>query len=204
MLSIRLSKSTEAAAIRAAVRILKKGGVIAMPTETVYGLACDPRNAKAVKQIFKIKGRADDKPLQIIAGSLKQVTALATLNGPTKKIVSRHWPGPLTLLIPLKSGIKLVPKVSPKRTIGIRVSSSVFIQKLALAFGLPIAATSANVSGQPPASSGRGVLHAFQDRKIRPDVLLDAGSIPKRKPSTVAQIHDDGRVEVFRPGAIKL
>lgn len=191
-------------AIRAAVRVLKRGGVIAIPTETVYGLACDPTDAEAVRKIFKIKGRDEGKPLQLIAGSLAQVTSIATLNAPTKRIVSRHWPGPLTLLVPLKPGKKLAPKVSPKRIIGIRVSSSVFARKLALALGKPIAATSANRSGNAPASSGRGVIRAFQDFPHKPDLLINVGAIPRRAPSTVAQIHDDGRIDVMRNGAVKL
>lgn len=196
-------RGTTAILIREAVRTLRRGGVIALPTETIYGLACDPRNAKAVAQIFKIKGRSEKKPLQLIAGSREQVTRLAMLTGAANKIATRYWPGPLTLLLPLRPGQKLPARVSPGRVIGIRVSSSAFTKKLALAFGSPIAATSANQTGKEPARSGRGVMRAFATG-LQPDLLLDVGALPRRKPSTVARVHDDGRIEVLRAGGIKL
>jgi len=199
-----LKKTTQKKAINAAVRVLQQGGVIAFPTETTYGLACDPRNTKAVKKIFRIKGRDDGKPLQLIAASRAQVAALATINAPTKKAIAMHWPGALTLLLPLKKGVRLAAQVSPKRTIGIRVSSAPLAQSLARAFGHPIAATSANRSGNTPAFSGKGVVDAFHTHPMKPDLLIDAGTIPRNKPSTVAQIADDGTVEIFRQGSVRL
>ncbi len=204
MLTIALRRGSERAALRAAVRVLKRGGVVAFPTETSYGLGCDPRNARAVKQIFKIKGRDEGKPLQLIAGSLAQVSRLAPLDGPAGRLGRRYWPGPLTLLVSLRRGIRLAPNVSPHRMIGIRVSSSAFTRKLALAFGHPIAATSANRSGNTPAFSGRGVQQAFLGHAVRPDLLLNSGSIPRRKPSTVARVRPDRTIEVLRQGSIRL
>lgn len=202
ILSVR--STAQKKVLKEAVRVLKKGGVVAIPTETTYGLVCDPRNAKAVRKIFRIKGRDEGKPLQLIAASRTQVTALAALNPFAKKSIMKHWPGPLTLLLPLKKGIRIAPKVSPKRTIGIRVSSAPIVRALARAFAHPVAGTSANRSGNTPAFSSQGVVDAFKDYPAKPDLLIDAGSIPRNKPSTVARIHDDGRVEIFRQGAIRL
>lgn len=204
MIRIRLNAVSHQAALQAAVRVLKCGGVIAFPTETTYGLGCDPRNAKAVKKIFQIKGRSESKPLQLIAGSLAQVQQLALLTSIEKRILARYWPGPLTLLVALRSGKKLVKHVSPKRVIGIRVSSSDIARQLALAFGHPIATTSANRSGSPPAFSGRGVIRAFSSFPDQPSLLLDIGSLPRRKPSTVARIQADGSVDIFRQGSVRI
>lgn len=204
MIRIRLNAVSHQTALQAAVRVLKRGGVIAFPTETTYGLGCDPRNAKAVKKIFQIKGRSESKPLQLIAGSLAQVQQLALLTSIEKRILARYWPGPLTLLVALRSGKKLVKHVSPKRVIGIRVSSSDVARQLALAFGHPIATTSANRSGSPPAFSGRGVIRAFSSFPDQPSLLLDIGSLPRRKPSTVARIQADGSVDIFRQGSVRI
>lgn len=190
--------------IQQAVAILKQGGVIAIPTETVYGLACDPYNPKAVKKIFAIKGRKEDKPLQLIASSLAQVELLADINPEERKVIKAHWPGPLTLLLNLKPDIKLAPHVSPKKIIGIRVTSSPIAQAIAKSFGGAIAATSANRSGSSPAVSGLGVKRAFKKFEYQPDYILDIGVIPKNQPTTVASINDDGSVIIHRQGAVKL
>lgn len=189
--------------IRDAVRVLKAGGVIALPTETTYGLACDPRNPEAVRKIFRIKGRAEGKPLQLIASSFAQVERLARLSRAERALADRHWPGPLTLLLRLRSGRKLAARVSPKSVIGIRVTSSPVAKRVAAAFGHPIAATSANRSGRRPAFSGAGVRRAFALFPDKPDGILDIGTIPRRRPSTVARVRSDETVEILRVGAIK-
>ena len=114
---------------QSALAILRKGGVIAFPTETTYGLACDPRNHEAVKKIFAIKGRSEKKPLQLIASSKAEVKRLVKLTGKSKELADAFWPGPLTLLLPLKRGIHLAPEVSPDNIIGIRVTSGAFAKK---------------------------------------------------------------------------
>ncbi len=192
------------AEIRQAVTVLKQGGVIAIPTETVYGLACDPRNAEAVKKIFAIKGRDDGKPLQLIASSFSQVQTLANLSAPELKITKKYWPGPLTLLVDLKPDIKLAPQTCPNQTIGIRVTSSPVAGAIAEAFGHPIAATSANRSGMSPAVSGLGVTRAFQKYEHQPDFILDIGAIDKNLPTTVARIDKDGKAIIYRQGAVEL
>ena len=190
--------------INEAIVVLKQGGVIAIPTETVYGLACDPKNAKAVQKIFAIKGRKEDKPLQLIASSFAQVNRIATLNPTERRIIKQYWPGPLTLLLNLKDEIKFSPHISPRKIIGIRVTSSEFTSAIVKAIGYPIAATSANRSGSSPAVSGLGVARAFKNCENKPDFVLDVGAIPKNLPTTVASIAEDGNVTIHRKGAIKL
>ncbi len=197
-------KKVQASDIRAAVDTLKQGGVIALPTETTYGLACDPRNENAVKKIFDIKGRLEQKPLQLIASDFLQVNELALLTVQEELLAKKYWPGPLTMLVRLKSGVKLAKQVSPKSVIGIRVTSSVTAKAVARAFGHPIAATSANRSGSLPAFSGRGVIRAFQAFPIKPDFILDAGSIPRHAPSTVVRVQLHGEVEIMRQGSIRV
>lgn len=191
------------AAIKAAVFVLKHGGVIAFPTETVYGLGCDPSSASAVQRLYRIKGRSEKKPLQLIASSLFQVRRIAKVNPFERKIASIYWPGPLTLLLQVRSGAPLDQHTVEGGRIGIRVTSDPWLHKLLRAYGKPIAATSANRSGKPTARAGEEVEQIFQ-RGIAPELLIDVGRLAVRRPSTVAHVDEDGTTTVFRQGAIRL
>ena len=138
--------------IKSAVAVLKRGGVIAYPTETAYGLGCDPRKAKAVAKIFRIKGRGKNKPLLLVAASVAQVRRLVRLPTTNYQLLTKYWPGPLTLVLPVKKGAWHAPlhkSIAPHGEIAIRFSSSPFVQELCRAYGFPIVSTSANRSGEP-------------------------------------------------------
>ena len=195
-------------AVREAVRALRRGDVIAFPTETTYGLGCDPRNAKAVARIFRIKDRMKAKSLPLVAASVAQIRRVATLSSDASRLASCHWPGPLTLVLPVRRRGEVtspLPKsIALHGEVAIRVSSSTFVRAVCQAYGFPIVATSANQSGEPECRSGRAVVRAFQSETYRPDFIIDAGALPRRKPSTVARVREDGSVEVLRQGAIRL
>lgn len=190
--------------VREAVRVLRQGGVVAFPTETTYGLGCDPRNAKAVAEIFKMKGRGKNKPLSLVASSSVEVKRAAILDGAAASFGRCHWPGPLTLVLPVRRGARLQRLVAPKGEVAIRVSSSPFVRELVRAFGFPLVATSANKSGEPECRSGRSVRRVFQDAKTKPDLIADLGVLRKRKPSTVARVWKNGKIEILRRGSVKV
>ncbi|MFA6549717.1 MAG: L-threonylcarbamoyladenylate synthase [Candidatus Margulisiibacteriota bacterium] len=127
--------------ITEAVRILKSGGVIAFPTETVFGIGTALDQPKAIKRIFKIKKRPRRKPLQFLVASLAEAKKLGIFSKKAEEFAKKHWPGPSTLIVPALKG---------KKTIGLRVPDHQTILRLIRAVG-PIAATSANISDQPPA-----------------------------------------------------
>lgn len=204
MTTLSFFPSKPAAVIRAAVRVLKRGGVIAFPTETTYGLGCDPRSARAVSSIFKIKGRDQKKALLLVASSVADVKKVAEHAGPSKKLAARHWPGPLTLVLPARASARLAKGVASKKDIAVRVSSSLFVRALVRAYGFPIIATSANRAGEPDCRSGQAVTRVFSSQAHKPDLILDGGRLPHRAPSTVARVHTDGRVDVLRRGAVRL
>lgn len=205
MLILKVGKSEieRETALRAACLALKRGQIIAFPTETVYGIGCDPRNVKAVKRIFALKGREESKALQLIAGSLAQAKKVVSIDAANAKVIRKYWPGPLTLLLPFKEGVKFASRTHEKRINAIRVTSDPFLQELTKRYGYPIAATSANRSGAKPAMSGRGVQRSFRSDP-KPDLVLDFGARPVRKPTTVAWIHRDGNIEVLRQGGVRL
>lgn len=210
MIILKVTPQNQRAAVQAAVSVLRRGGVIAFPTETTYGLGCDPRDAKAIARIYRLKGREKKKPFLLVAADIKQVNRVAILGAqraaPLRKITQRHWPGPLTLVLPLNVGARhaMPPPIRPKGEIAIRVSSSHLVQELTRAYGFPIVSTSANRTGEPDARSGKAVTKIFSGTGPRPDLVLDIGSLPRRKPSTVARVGDDGSVEVLRRGAVRL
>lgn len=183
-----------------AVSALNKGGVIAFPTETTYGLGCDPRNTQAVERIFQIKGRDHKKPLLLVAGSYEQVGQVAHLSVCTRQLAERYWPGPLTLVLPVRPEAALVDSVAVGGEVAVRFSSSRVVQSLTNVFGFPIVATSANPAGQPDSRSADDV-RAY---KLGVDYIIDRGQLEESLPSTVARIKEDGMVEVIRQGVLTI
>lgn len=187
-----------------AVRVLKSGGVIAYPTETTYGLGCDPRNAKAIAKIFRIKGRDKNKSVLLVAASISQVKKVAILEGESLQLAKKYWAGALTIILPARRVAKLSSRVTKRGEVAIRVSSSTSVQALVRRFGFPIVSTSANRSGETPCRSGRAVRSAFSGNRFQPDFIVDAGALPRRKPSTIVRVTKDGKLEILRQGSVRL
>lgn len=188
--------------IKKAVLILRKGGVVAIPTETAYGLAADAMNTEAIKKIFKIKGRPSTKPISLIAASLPMIKRFFYLNKKEVTLASRYWPGPLTVLLKPK---KIFPRELSRgaKKVAVRVSSSKVAAALSRALQGLITATSANISNEPERYSKSAVRKTFSKRKHKPDMILDGGALIKRKPSTIAEVRN-GKVIILRKGPIKL
>ena len=180
---------------------IRRGGVVVFPTETSYGLAVDPRNSKAVKKLFRIKGRAASKTLSLIAADTKMVTTVATLSATEKKLAQDFWPGALTLILTPK---KNLPRhVRSAIGVAIRVSGNSFARSLAAAYKFPLTATSANYSTKPATYSLAQFQQQFREHNHQPDLFLNAGRLPKRRASTLAIIRQ-GSVTILRPGPITL
>lgn len=185
-----------------AVACLEQGGVIVFPTETTYGLGADPRNQRAVERIYKIKGRDHKKPLLLVAGSWTQVEMVAHLSSRIRVFLKEgsRWPGALTVILPVKEDARLVQGVAVNGEVSIRYSSSPTVRRLTRAFGFPIIATSANISGQPDSHSAEAV----RASGLKVDYIIDGGTLPPSLPSTLARIHEDGHIEIIRQGAMRL
>lgn len=193
--------------IKDVVQTLQDGGVVAYPTETVYGLGCDPRDSKAVRRIFRIKGRDAQKNVLLVSSSMAQVQRVAVLRGTALQLARQYWPGPLTLVLPARLDAGLSSGVlSARKEVAVRVSSYPFVRKLCRSFGFPVVSTSANRSGETPCRSGRESVELFtaDSANLRPDIFVDGGLLPRSKSSTVVRVSTDGRIEILREGAIKL
>jgi L-threonylcarbamoyladenylate synthase len=190
-----------ASSLKAAVQTLRAGGVVVFPTETSYGLAVDPRNAAAVKKLFRLKGRSASKTLSLIAADVAMVQSVATLSPREKKLCQKFWPGALTLILSPK---KVVPRsVRSAKGVAIRVPANAFARSLAAAYAFPLTATSANRSQSPAAYSLKQFQAQFRKSATPPDIFLNAGRLPKRAASTLAQVRAR-EVVVLREGPVSL
>lgn len=187
-----------------ALQVLQEGGVIAYPTETVYGLGCDPRDEEAVKRIFRIKKREAGKPVLLVAGSLAQVRHIVRLEGNALALAQRFWPGALTLVLPVLPGVRLAKRVVLRGEVAIRFSASPIVRKLTRRYGFPIVSTSANLSGEPACMSVNEIKATFVSRKHAPDIVFDGGRLPGRKASTIVGFSASGEGEILRQGAVRI
>lgn len=184
--------------IKYAASCIKNGDIVAIPTETVYGLAADAFNEKAVSKIFTAKGRPQDNPLIVHISDLKMMDNLVSdFSVTAKKIVDKFWPGPLTIILP-KSPIVPDCVTAGLNTVAVRYPSHPVAQALIKASATPLAAPSANLSGKPSPTSAK---HVFDDLNGNIEVILDGGVCEVGLESTVISIDDD-KICVLRPGKI--
>jgi L-threonylcarbamoyladenylate synthase len=168
-----------------AVRVLRGGGVVAFPTETFYGLGADARNAAAVEQIFRIKGRNFRNPLSVIVANHGEVIPLVEeIPAAAKILMQTFWPGPLTLVFRASSTV--LPRLTADTgKIGIRVSSHPLARLLALGLGGPLTATSANLSGGSECTTAKAVIRALAEFSGR---VVDGGETPGGAGSTILDV----------------
>jgi L-threonylcarbamoyladenylate synthase len=184
---------TEAAAALAA------GGVIAFPTETVYGLGGDARSTAAVERIFAAKGRPSDNPLIVHLAHSEEVYSLAErVNEVERVLMATFWPGPLTLVLPARAGAVSPLVTAGLDTVAVRVPAHELARSLIRQSGCPLAAPSANRSGRPSPTQAR---HVMEDLNGRIDGVLDGGATGVGLESTVVRVVE-GKVHILRPGGV--
>jgi L-threonylcarbamoyladenylate synthase len=195
-LVININATPDPTQIAGAVDVLRAGGVVAFPTDTLYGLAVDPRRHDAVERLFQLKGRDLSVAVPLIAASLDQALAAATLGEIERRAARAFWPGPLSIVAPANPCIAS-NALAGGTTVAIRVPAHVVARQLAETFGFAITATSANRSGEPAPDSADAVAHTLSDV----DLLLDAGRVPGGAPSTIISFNT-GELVLLRAGAV--
>lgn len=189
-----------------AAAIIRRGGVVAIPTETFYGLAADATHDVATERIFEIKGRPAAMALPIVAASLEQVASrLGPLDETTARAAKAWWPAPLSLIVawtPVLSMAVGQPDDrypgGEKRTVAVRVPDHAFVRALCDRTGTLLTSTSANLSGEPPASTAQAVAASLGDRV---DLIVDDGPAPGGRASTIADLRA-GDPRLLRDGAV--
>jgi L-threonylcarbamoyladenylate synthase len=181
-----------------AARIVKRGGLVVYPTETVYGLGCDPFNIEAVKRILKVKDNRS-KPLPVLAASIVDVDKVAFISPNGKKLAAKFWPGPLTMVFPKKPALPDVVTFGWD-SVGLRIPDhDVALQLTRLCGGLLIG-SSANRTGEEPP---RQVQEISGELKGMVNVVLDGGVAAQGKPSTVADLTSE-KPRILREGPVSL
>jgi len=185
-------------AVQEAAKLIRAGRVVAIPTDTLYGLAANPYSAEAAARVFAVKGRAPDQPLPLIALDAAQVAAsVGALTSAGQRLADRFWPGPLTLVVRAPSSIARAV-TGGTDTVGVRVPDHAVARQICGATGHPVTATSANLSGAP-ATDDPDVVEQALGRRI--DLLIDAGRSPGGPPSTIVDV-TGSEVRLVREGAI--
>lgn len=185
-------------ALSEAARILKSGGLVAIPTETVYGLAANALDGEAVKKIYKAKGRPSDNPLIVHISNMEELGQLVDeIPEKVKIMAEKFWPGPLTMIMK-KSG--LIPDVTSGGldTVAVRMPENKYARAIIKACGLPLAAPSANLSGSPSPTNAK---YVYDDMNGRIPLIIDGGRSKIGVESTVITFADEIPA-VLRPGAV--
>lgn len=184
--------------ISIAAKIINNGGLVAIPTETVYGLAADALNPKAVLNIFKAKGRPNDNPLIVHISELSQIQELTSdFNEKAQLIAKSFWPGPITIILP-KTNIVPLCVTGGLDTVAIRMPSHPIARKLISKSGKPLAAPSANTAGKPSPTTAN---HVINDLNNKIDAIIDGGQCDVGLESTVITLALD-KPRLLRPGKV--
>ena len=179
-------------------QMVKKGGLVIFPTDTVYGLGCNPFNVEAVKRIFTVKGERK-KPLPVLASDIDSVIKIVHLHEKARKVALKFWPGPLTLILPKKPTLPDVVTCNLD-TVGVRIPQlDITTQLIRLSGGL-LVGTSANKTGENPARTAREIPEKL-GKEV--DIILDGGPTSFGKPSTIVDLTVK-KPKILRKGSIHL
>jgi L-threonylcarbamoyladenylate synthase len=177
-------------------QIIEKGGVAIFPTDTVYGIGCNPYNVNSVKKIYEIKSRDEIKSLPVLAYSLDIVKEITIIDKFTEKIIKKYWPGPLTLILTLTDQ-KLKESLKLQNKIAVRIPDSKCTLKLLEKCKL-LVGTSANISGNSSYTNPDECIKNIKNY----DVFLNGGTITSKGESTIIEIEDE-KIKIIREGALK-
>ena len=182
--------------IKKADEIIENGGVVIFPTDTVYGIGCNPYNANAVKKIYEIKSREKIKSLPVLASSIQIVKEISIIDEFTEKIIKKYWPGPLTLILKLKDK-NLKKSLNLEDKIAVRIPNSECTLKLLNKCNL-LVGTSANISGDSSFTDPQECMKNVKNY----DVFVDGGTITSKGESTIIEIENE-KIHIIREGALK-
>ena len=181
--------------IQKATQIINKGGIVIFPTDTVYGIGCDPYNQKAVLSLYKIKKREKTKPLPVIGYSKKELEKIAEFNDKAEKIAEMFWPGPITLILKVKDE-NIKKSLGLGKKIAVRVPNNQCALSLLKECKL-LVATSANISGATSLTDPNDCKRDLNGY----DLLIDGGILSDNGESTIVEI-DENKLRVLRSGSV--
>lgn len=194
--------AADKAGLARAAEILRAGGLVAVPTETVYGLAARADSAEAVARIYRAKGRPGFNPLIVHVSSQEDARAIAEFPQRAEALAGAYWPGPLTLVLPRRRDASLADAVTAKlETVALRMPNHPIMRDLLAIIDFPLAAPSANRSGYISPTTAEHVLSSLDGRI---DAVIDGGACPDGLESTIIAVRGDNSAQILRPGPIEI
>lgn len=183
--------------VEKAVSVLRSGGIIAMPTDTLYALTAAAGDASAVRRVFDIKGREEGKPLPLFVSSLEMAERIAIFSQPARRLASQFWPGQLTIVVSKRQNYDS-EALAGSPTIGLRVPDNEIALAVVAGLDAPVTGTSANLSGGPDPASAEDVRSQIGDRI---DLILDTGPCDHGVVSTIVDCSSNEAV-ILRQGTV--
>jgi L-threonylcarbamoyladenylate synthase len=203
MIIFKYSKQQHNQIIQASVKALKQGKIIVYPTDTCYGLAVDVSNIKAIKKLYRLKGRNFNKPSSVVVPSVSSAKKIVKWGSLAQKLAKKFWPGAITIVLELRIKNQELRILTAKTNfLGLRLPKNKIALDLAKALNKPITATSANLAGKSECYSVDEIVQQFQHQTTKPDMMIDAGKLPFQKPSTLVKLDDARGVSILRLGPI--
>lgn len=202
MKTILTISSTKEKILSLTIETLRRGGLVIFPSDTVYGLLVDAGNEKAVKKLIEFKSRPTGKAISVFA-DWKLLVETVSIDGEKVRRLKELLPGPFTIVLPSKHNVSPLLE-SEDKTLGVRIPDYPLVNDLVSRYKKPITATSANLSGKSPHYSVGALLNALPEKKkTLIDMIVDAGTLPKRKPSTVVDM-TKSKIKILRAGDVNL
>lgn len=201
---IKYNKLRHKEIIRECVAALRAGKTVVYTTDTSYGLAVDATNIKAIRKLYKVKGREFSKAVSVVVPGVTYAKKITSLDSVSSKLIKKFWPGALTLVLPLKTKNPALQKLSAGTNyLGLRMPDNQIALDLPRGLKKPITSTSANVAGMPDCYSVNVILKQYSRKKIKPDLIINAGKLPKQKPSTIVKVENQ-KIILIRKGPVKI
>jgi L-threonylcarbamoyladenylate synthase len=169
--------------VKIIAKVVKNGGVVAIPFDTCYGLISDSTKKSAVEKVFKIKKRDLNRPISSVFKDLEMIKKYAKIN---QHDLKKYFPGPYTVILSAKKNAKI--KTIYNNTISTRIPDFQLTKELSKILSMPYTSTSANISNQPPVWSGKEVIKIFQNQKFQPDLIIDGGKLPQKPVSKIIDL----------------
>lgn len=186
--------------LKMSVEILKSGGVVVCPTDTLYGLGANALNEDAIIKVQGIKKRDRNKPISVFVKNMKMARKISCIDSRTEKILSKIWPGPVTAVLRKKDIISDI-LTGNGETVAIRIPDNRFVSALMEEIDFPITATSANISGEKNLLKPKEIIGKFRETKPAPDLFIDAGDIKNPSASTIIDL-TTGIPKIIRTGIV--
>lgn len=200
MKNLEFNEKNYKSAIEISKNFLAKGESIIIPTDTIYGLACDALNERAIEKLLKIKERDRQKGLPIFVNSIEMARRLAYIDKKKKEFLHKIWPGQVTVVVYAKD---IIPRAATggRETVALRMPDYKFVLDLISSFEKPITGTSANISGNEPIRSAADAASQWKNKKTAPALIIDGGELINTEPSTIVDITGTSPI-ILRSGVI--